>query len=150
MESTLFCVMYFNHGEEIVTIDQLDFLDPSPDPTRDQVFPLLIPSVSIDTTPPQVSYVASCPLRSIATEKQPLFSCLPSRDLVPAVERVSHPIQTVEPSLHYVDPFESLDMCPISDDFLPLDEVFLESLIQSDLLLDVGSVVTKSKNTMMQ
>ena len=84
--------MYFNHGKEIVTIDQLDFLDPSPDPTRDQVFPLLIPSVSIDTTPPWVRYVDSHPLHSIATEKQPLFSCLPSRDLVPAVEHVSHPI----------------------------------------------------------
>ena len=142
--STLFRVMYFNHGEEIVTIDQLDFLDPSPDPTRYQVFPLLIPSVSVDTTPPQVSYVASCPLRSIATKKQPLFSCLPSRDLVPTVEQVSHPIQTMECALHSVDPFESLDMCPISDDLLPSDEVFLESLIQSDLLLDVGSVVTKS------
>ena len=84
--STFFRVMYFNHGEEIITIDQLDFLDPSPDPTRDQVFPLLIPSVSIDTTPPQVSYVPSCHLRSIATEKQPLFSCLPSRDLVLVVD----------------------------------------------------------------
>ena len=72
--STLFHVMYFNHGEEIVTIDQLDFIDPSPDPTRDRVFPLSIPSVSIDTTSPQVSYVVSCPLHSIATEKQPLFS----------------------------------------------------------------------------
>ena len=30
--STFFHVMCFNHGEEIVTIDQLDFLDPSPDP----------------------------------------------------------------------------------------------------------------------
>ena len=50
--SKLFRVMYFNHGEEIFSIDQLDFLDLSPDPTRDQVFPLLIPSVSIDTTPP--------------------------------------------------------------------------------------------------
>ena len=67
--STFFRVMYFNHGEEIVTIDQLDFLDLSPDPTRDQVFPLLIPSVSIDTILPQVSYVASCPLCSIATKK---------------------------------------------------------------------------------
>ena len=67
--STLFHVMYFNHGKEIVTIDQLDFLDPSPDPTRDQVFPLLIPSVSIDTTPPWVSYVASFLVHSIATEK---------------------------------------------------------------------------------
>ena len=67
--STFFRVMYFNHGKEIVTINQLDFLDPSPDPTRDQVFPLLIPSVSVDTTPPQVNYVASSPLCSIATEK---------------------------------------------------------------------------------
>ena len=57
---------------------------------------------------------------------------------------MSHPIQNVEPSLHSVDPFESLDMCPISDDLLPLDGVLLESLIQYDLLLDVGSVVPKS------
>ena len=49
----------------------------------------------------------------------------------------------MDPSLHSVDPFESLNMSPISDDLLPSDEVFLESLIQSDLLLDVGSVVTK-------
>ena len=88
--STFFHVMYFNHGEEIVTIDQLDFLDPSPNPTRDQVFHLLIPSVSVDTTPPQVNYVASCSWCSIASEKQPLLSCLPSRDLVPVVVWVSH------------------------------------------------------------
>ena len=50
--STLFRVMYFPHNESIVTVDQLAFLDPSPDPTRDQVFPLLIPSVSIDTALP--------------------------------------------------------------------------------------------------
>ena len=56
---------------------------------------------------------------------------------------MSHPIQTIKPTLHSVNPFESLDMCPILDDLLPLDEVFLESLIQSDLLMDVGSVVTK-------
>ena len=122
----------------------MDFLDPSPDPNRDQVFPLLIPSVSIDTTPPQVSYVASCPLRSIATKKQRLFSCLTSQDMVPVVDYVNHPIQTVGPNLHSVNPFESLDMCPISNDLLS-DEVFLESLIQSDLLLDVGSVVPMSK-----
>ena len=36
--STFFHVMYFNHGKEIITIDQLDFLDPSPDRTRDEVF----------------------------------------------------------------------------------------------------------------
>ena len=33
--STLFHVMCFNHVEEIVTIDQLDFIYPSPNPTRD-------------------------------------------------------------------------------------------------------------------
>ena len=123
--STFFRVMYFNHGEEVVTIGQLDFLDLFPDPTRDQVFPLLVPSVSVDTPLSQVNYVASCILCSIATEKQPLFSCLPSRDLVPAVDQVSHPIQTVEHALHSIDPFESLDMCPILDDLLPLDDVFL-------------------------
>ena len=35
-------------------------------------------------------------------------------------------------------------MCIIQDGLLPFDEVFLQSLIQSDLLLDVGSVFTKS------
>ena len=57
---------------------------------------------------------------------------------------MSHIIQTVEASLHSINPFESLDMCPILDDLLHSDGVFLESLIQSDLLLDVGSIVTKS------
>ena len=72
--STFFCLMYFNHNRDIVTIDYLYFLDPSPDPTRDQVFILSIPSVSIDTTPPQVIYVASYPLCSISTEKKSLCS----------------------------------------------------------------------------
>ena len=87
--------------------------------------------------------MASCPLRSIAIEKKPLFSCLPSRDLVPAIDQVSHPIQIVGPNLHSINPFESLDMCPISDDLLPSDEVFLDCLIEFDLLMDVGLVMTK-------
>ena len=112
---------------ESLTVVACEFpgLNTSLDPNRDQVFPLLIPSVSIDTTPPQVNYVASCPLCSIAIEKKHLFSCLPSQDLVPVVDQVSHPIQTVELALHSVNPFESLDMFPISDDLLPSDEVFL-------------------------
>ena len=147
--STFFRVMYFNHAEEIVTIDQLDFLDPSPDPTRDQAFPLSIPSVSIDTTPPRVSYVASCPLRLIATEEKPLCSCLPSQDSVPTIYQVIHHIQTVEPTLHSINLFEILDTCLISDNLLPLDEVLLDSLIQSNLLMDVGSVVTNSNPDLM-
>ena len=57
---------------------------------------------------------------------------------------MNHHIQTMEPALHSVDPFEILDMCLILDDLLPLDGVFLDSLIQSDILLDVGSVVPNS------
>ena len=55
----------------------------------------------------------------------------------------------MERSLHSVSPFEILDMCPISDDLLPSDEVFLESLIQSNILLDVGLVVTKSNSDLL-
>ena len=53
-------------------------------------------------------------------------------------------MQTVEPALHHVDPFECLDMCPIWDGLLPSHKFFLESLIQSGLLLDFCSVVIKS------
>ena len=60
--STIFHVMHFPHKKRIVTIDQMEFIDPTPDPNQHQVFPLLVPSVSIDTTPPWVSYVASYPL----------------------------------------------------------------------------------------
>ena len=50
----------------------------------------------------------------------------------------------MELALHSINPFESVDMFPVSDDILPLDVVFLESFIQSNLRLDVGSVMTKS------
>ena len=62
-------------------------------------------------------------------------------ELVPIDDRVSHPIQTIKPSLHSVDPFESLDLCPISDDLLPSDEFFLEYMIQFGILMDVNSFV---------
>ena len=50
----------------------------------------------------------------------------------------------MELALHSVDPTKNLDMCTIWDGLLPSDEVFLDSLIHSDLLLDVGSIVTNS------
>ena len=51
---------------------------------------------------------------------------------------------TLDPTLNPIYPSKYLDMYPIWDCLLPSDEVFLESLIQYDLLLDVGSVVTNS------
>ena len=53
-------------------------------------------------------------------------------------------MQTVEPSLHPINRFECLYMCSIWDGLLYSNEVFLESLIHYDLLLDVGSILTKS------
>ena len=48
--SMLFHVVYFPHNESTLIVNQLEFVDTSPYPTVDQVYPLLIPSVSIDTT----------------------------------------------------------------------------------------------------
>ena len=93
--------------------------------------------------------MVSCPSRSISTEKKPLCSCLPSWDSVPTIDQVFHPTQTIEPALHSVDTFRSLDMCLIWDGILPSDEVFLKSLIQYDLLVDVGSVVTKYNHDLL-
>ena len=72
--STFFRTMYFPHNESIVTVDQLEFVDPSPYSTIDQVYPLLIPSVSVDTTLPRVNYVASYPLCPTAIERKTLCS----------------------------------------------------------------------------
>ena len=70
--STFFRAMYFPHNESIVTVDQLEFVDPSHYPTLDQVYHLSIPSVSIDITPPRVNYVGSYLSCPITTEKNPL------------------------------------------------------------------------------
>ena len=84
--STLFRVMYFPHNEIIAIVYQLAFVDPSSYLIVYQVFPLLIPSVSVDTDLPQVNYVASYPSCPIATKKKPLHSCLYSWDSIPTVD----------------------------------------------------------------
>ena len=124
-----FHVMYFNHGKEIVTIDQLEFIELSPNPTRHQVFPLLIPNVSIDTTLPRVRYVASYPLHSIATKENIICSCLPYQDPITTIDYVTHLIQIVDPALNSIYPTNILDMSPTWYGLLPSNEVFQESLI---------------------
>ena len=141
--SMLFHVMYFPHNESIFTVEHLEFVDPSPNPTGDQFFPLLIPNVSVDTIPPWVNYEASYPSCPTATKKNPLDSCSHSWDLVSAIDREIYTMGNLELALDPIDPMECLDLYFIWHGLLPSDEVFLESLIQSDLLLDVGSVVTK-------
>ena len=73
--STLFRVMHFPHDGNIVTIDQLSFDNPYAHENPNHSTPLSVPSVRVDSTPPQVNYVASYPMFSIAYDKEPLFSC---------------------------------------------------------------------------
>jgi hypothetical protein len=66
--STLFWVMHFPHNGSIVTIDQLAFDNHHPNLALFQTTPLHVPSFCVDSTPPWVNYVASCPQCSIAYE----------------------------------------------------------------------------------
>jgi hypothetical protein len=66
--STLFQVMHFPHSGSIVTIDQLTSDNHHPNSTLFQTTPLYVPSVRVDSTPPQVNYVAYYPRCSIAYE----------------------------------------------------------------------------------
>ena len=113
MVSTLFGVMYFPHNEIIVTVDQLEFVYPSPNTIVDQVYPSLIPSVSVETTPPRVNYVASYPLCPISTENKPLYPCLPSYDYVLIVYQVIYPMGTLDIIHHPIDSIECSYMCSI-------------------------------------
>jgi hypothetical protein len=99
--STLFRVMHFPHNGSIVTIDQLASDNHHPNSTLFQTTPLYVPRVHVDSTPPRVNYVASYPRCSIASEKEPVQSCVPSRDLV----------STVDPSVYPMGVWEALLPC---------------------------------------
>jgi hypothetical protein len=110
---------------------------------------LYVPSVQVDSSPPQVNYVASYPRCSIASEKDPLQSCFPSRDKVSTIDQVLYPMGACEPFLSPFGPsnlgfpLESdLTICETSSpgigessspNFLdvefPSDEAILEAMI---------------------
>jgi hypothetical protein len=85
--STLFWVMHFPHNGSIVTIDQLASDNHHPNLTLVQDAPLYVPSVRVDSTPPQVNYVVSYPRCSISSEKELVQSCFPSRDMVSTIDQ---------------------------------------------------------------
>jgi hypothetical protein len=76
--STLFRVMHFPHNGSNVTINQLASNNHHPSSTLVQDPPLYVPSVPVDSTPPQVNCVVFYPRCSISFEKEPVKSCLPS------------------------------------------------------------------------
>jgi hypothetical protein len=92
MVSTLFRVMYFPHNRSIVTIDQLSSDNHHPGSALDQVSPLYVPSVRVDSSMPRVNYVVSYPRCSIVFEKGYLQSCFPSRDKVSTIDHVFYPM----------------------------------------------------------
>jgi hypothetical protein len=126
--STLFRVMHFPHNGNIVTIDQLSFI--GPDLTAKHPTPLNVPYMQVVSHPPQVNYVASCPMHSTLNEKEPLSVCSPSLDLDPVVDMVNHSIGDLEPDLPLVTPIESLDMYSFQSVVLPSDEDLLEAMVK--------------------
>jgi hypothetical protein len=77
--STLFQVMHFPHNGRISTIGQLAYDNHHPNSTLFQDAPLYVHSVCVDSTPPQVNHVEYYPRCSIASKKEPVHSCFPSR-----------------------------------------------------------------------
>ena len=53
-----------------------------------------------------MNYVVSYPVCSIATEREPIQSCSPSRDMVPVIDQVIYPIGALEQFLSPVGPSE--------------------------------------------
>jgi hypothetical protein len=82
-----------------------------------QTTPLYVPSVRVDSTLPRVNYVASYPRCSISSEREPLQSCFPSRDLVLVIDPLVYPMGAWEPF------------------FPPLGPSDLESLSEFDLVV---------------
>jgi hypothetical protein len=102
--SMLFRVMHFPHNGSIVTIDQLAYNNHHPNSVLVQASPLYIPSVRVDSTPPRVNYVASYPRCSIASEKELMQSCFPSRDLESTIDPLVYPMGAWDPLIPPLGP----------------------------------------------
>jgi hypothetical protein len=118
---TLLWFMHFSHNGRIVTIDQLASDNHHPNSTLFQDTPLHVPSVHVDSTFPRVNYVASYPRCSITSEKEPMKSSFPSRDLVSTIDPLFYPMGEWEPL------------------FPPLGPSDIESPSESDLIFCISS-----------
>jgi hypothetical protein len=132
--SMLFQVMHFPHNGSIFTIEQLEFYNHHPNLKLVQDAPLYVPSVHVDSTPPQINYATSYPWCSIAPEKELVHSCFPSRDLVSTIDPLVYPMRAWDPLLLPLGPsdlkfpFESdLTVC-ISSSLCACDSSLIESI----------------------
>jgi len=108
--STLFRVIHFPHDGNLVIIDHISCDNPYAYVTPHST-PLCAPSVQVDSTLPRVNYVASYPLRSIVTKKEPMFSCSSSLDMVTIVDLGVSPMGALETTLPPVGQSECYDTC---------------------------------------
>lgn len=91
--STLFRVICFPHNGNIVSIDQLLFIDPHlmvnhPPSLNGSYMPMM-------SSLPRVNYVTTCPMHSTPHERE----SLPSPDLDSVVDMVISSIGILEPNL---------------------------------------------------
>jgi hypothetical protein len=118
--STLFQVMCFPHNGNILTIDQLSFIDPHmmvnhPPSLNGPYMPMM-------SSLPQVNYVMTCPMCSTSHESE----YLPSHDLDPIVDMVIYLIGILEPYIPTL--IEVIDMYSFQSAFLPSSEDILEAM----------------------
>jgi hypothetical protein len=106
--STLFRVISFPHNGQVVTIDQLSFIDPT------WIASLNGSCMQTVSPPPQFNYVALSPMASTSDE------------LDPVVDMVISSIGLLEPDLF--TPVVTLDMVSFQSAFLPSREDLLEAM----------------------
>lgn len=133
--STLFRVMHFPHDINIVTIDQFSFTNNCTKFAHP--ISLSVPNVQAVSPSPQVYYVATRPIQSIANENEPLLSCLPFVDLVSTTNLVTPTMGALEPSLPPINPSEY----SLYDVVLLLDEDLLEAMTSLEIPSDDVAMV---------
>ena len=122
---TLFCMMYFPHNGNIVTIDQILFA--SLDSTTNNPTSVNVPHTQVVSTPPRVNYVATSPMFPVTDASEPLTVFSTSFDLDSVID-MENSMGLFEHDVPI--PFESLDMCSFQIIVLPSDEDLLEAMIE--------------------
>jgi hypothetical protein len=134
--STLFRMICFPHNGNIVTIDQLSFIDPH---MMVNHLPCLnSPYTPAMSAPLQVNYVMTYPMHSTPHERD----SLPSLDLDLVVDMVISSIGLLEPDLPTL--IEVVDMYSFQSAFLPSSEDLLEAMIDVCPLTCIPSIALSS------
>jgi hypothetical protein len=112
--------MCFPHNENILTIEQLSFIDPHlmvnhPPSLNGPYMPMM-------SALPQINYVMTCPMRSTSHERE----YLPSPDLDTIVDMVIYLIGILEPDIPTL--IEVVEMYSFQSGFLPSRKDILEAM----------------------